>query len=83
VGNIVGSNMFNTLAVVGLAGMISPATVSPEVLTRDLPVVALLTAALVLFAVSRRRERVINRWEGGVLAVAFVTYTAYLLATAV
>lgn len=83
VGNIVGSNMFNTLAVVGLAGMIAPATVSPEVLTRDLPVVALLTAALVLFAVSRRRERVINRGEGGVLAVAFVTYTAYLLATAV
>ena len=43
-GNIVGSNIFNTLAVVGLAGTISPfQNISPYLLTRDLPVMVLAT----------------------------------------
>ncbi|MBT8329099.1 MAG: calcium/sodium antiporter, partial [Desulfofustis sp.] len=42
-GNILGSNLFNTLAVVGIAGMIQPMTVASEVLSRDIPVMAVLT----------------------------------------
>jgi len=42
VGNIIGSNLFNTLAVVGLAGAISPMYVGQEVFTRDMPVMSVL-----------------------------------------
>src|SRR5690606_9495357 len=48
-GNIIGSNLFNTLAVVGIAGTIHPLTVSPELFNRDLLVMGILTVSLVLF----------------------------------
>ena len=48
-GNVIGSNMFNTLAVVGIAGAISPMTVEPEVFTRDVPVMVSLTLLLFVF----------------------------------
>ena len=79
-GNILGSNLFNTLAVVGIAGMISPMTVAPEVLTRDLPVMAALTLALFVLGYGFRGPGQINRFEGGALLLAFVAYTVYLLA---
>jgi cation:H+ antiporter len=81
-GNIIGSNLFNTLAVVGLAGLVAPAAVDPSVLSRDLPVVAVLTVALVIFAFRPGRSGRINRIEGSVLLVAWLAYTAFLLATA-
>ncbi len=79
-GNILGSNLFNTLAVVGIAGMIAPMTVAPEVLTRDLPVMAALTLALFVLGYGFRGPGRINRFEGGALLLAFVAYTVYLLA---
>jgi cation:H+ antiporter len=79
-GNIIGSNMFNTLGVLGFAALIAPATVSADVLNRDLPVVFILTAALVMFAVWPLGKGRINRVEGGILLAAFVAYTAYLIA---
>jgi cation:H+ antiporter len=86
-GNIIGSNLFNTLGVVGLAGVIAPSAVSPEILSRDVPVVAAFTVAVVIFALGRKGRRDgqgrINRWEGGALLAAFVAYTAYLLLTGV
>lgn len=81
-GNVLGSNIFNTLGVVGLAGLIAPSAVSEAVLTRDLPVMALFTVALVVFGLKRRGHGRINRVEGSVLLLAFVAYTAYLLITA-
>ena len=45
-GNVLGSNLFNTLAVVGIAGAIQPMATAPEVLFRDIPVMALLTVSL-------------------------------------
>ena len=47
-GNILGSNLFNTLAVVGIAGAIHPMTVGPEVLSRDVLVMAVVTLMLVV-----------------------------------
>ncbi|WP_375193177.1 calcium/sodium antiporter [Marinobacter sp.] len=79
-GNILGSNLFNTLAVVGIAGMIAPMTVAPEVLTRDLPVMAALTLALFVLGYGFRGPGRITRFEGGALLLAFVAYTVYLLA---
>ena len=81
IGNIVGSCLFNALGVVGLAGIIRPASVHSEILTRDLPALAILTVALALMAYRFRSDRRIDRIEGVGLLVAFVTYTAYVLVT--
>lgn len=80
-GNILGSNLFNTLAVVGIAGLITPIGVADEVLVRDLPVMTALTIALFALGYGFRGPGRINRMEGGALLAVFVGYTAYLLIT--
>lgn len=80
-GNVIGSNLFNTLGVVGLAGVIHPMLAEPAVFTRDMLVMGALTVALFVFAYGFRGPGRINRLEGGALLVAFVAYTAYLLST--
>lgn len=79
-GNIIGSNLFNTLGVLGVAALIAPTAIASEVLTRDLPVVFGLTLALVVFAVWPLGRGRITKSEGAILLAAFVAYTAYLLA---
>lgn len=80
-GNIVGSNLFNTLAVVGLAGLIAPIETGSEVLTRDWPVMAALTLAVMVFGIGLRGQGRINRLEGGALLAAYLAYTGYLIYT--
>jgi cation:H+ antiporter len=80
-GNILGSNLFNTLAVVGIAGVISPMQVAPEILSRDIMVMAALTLSLFILGYGFRGPGRINRVEGGLLLVSFVGYTAYLVST--
>ena len=81
-GNVLGSNLFNTLAVVGIAGAISPMVLEPEVITRDWPVMAGLTVLLFVFGWGfRGRQGRINRLEASVLLSAYVAYTAWLLVT--
>ena len=83
-GNIVGSNMFNTLAVVGIAGTIHPMAVEPAVLTRDIPVMALLTVSIFAFGYGWRGGRGrISRFEGGLLLATYLAYTIYLVSTAI
>ncbi|WGE32011.1 calcium/sodium antiporter [Actinobacillus genomosp. 2] len=83
-GNIVGSNLFNTLAVVGIAGTIEPMQVEAEVFSRDMLVMLALTVLLLLFAFSfRKQPGRINRVEGTILFACYVAYTLYLLNTAV
>ncbi len=79
-GNVIGSNLFNTLAVVGTAGLIAPAVLDAELVTRDLPVMFAFTGALVVMAYGwGRRTGVINKAEGGVLLLAVACYLAYLV----
>lgn len=79
-GNIMGSNLFNTLAVVGIAGLIHPLTVEPAVLTRDVAVMGALTLMLFIFAYGfKGKQGRINRLEGAILLLSFVAYTFYLL----
>ena len=80
-GNILGSNLFNTLAVVGIAGTISPMAVAPEILTRDMAVMGALTLSLFVLGYGFRSPGRINRVEGGLLLAAFVGYTVYLIST--
>jgi cation:H+ antiporter len=78
-GNILGSNMFNTLAVVGLSGMIAPFSVGRDVLVRDLPVMAVITVSLFLIVFRPDRPGRVNRFEGGLLLLAYCAYTVYLV----
>lgn len=78
VGNIVGSNLFNMLAVVGIAGALSPTdSFSRYVLWRDLPLLALATLSIALFGFNRKFPRQagkVTRAEGAVWAAAFFIY---------
>ncbi len=81
VGNIVGSNLFNTLAVVGVAGTIHPLTVGPDVLSRDILVMSALTVSLFVIGYGFRGPGRINRTEGIALLAGYAGYTAYLVST--
>lgn len=81
-GNILGSNLFNTLAVVGIAGTIHPFAVEPETLSRDMVVMSALTVSLFLIDYGfRGRQGRINRLEGAALLLVYVGYTAWLIST--
>lgn len=82
-GNILGSNLFNTLAVVGIAGAIQPFEFAPEVISRDMAVMGVLTLSLFAFGFGFGRPGRVNRFEGAVLLVAYIAYTVYLISTAV
>ncbi|MFO7982466.1 MAG: calcium/sodium antiporter [Desulfuromonadales bacterium] len=83
-GNVLGSNLFNTLAVVGIAGAIHPTPVAAEVMSRDMVVMGLLTVSLFIlgYGFGRTTGR-INRLEGGILVVSYLAYTGYLISTIV
>ena len=80
-GNVMGSSLFNTLAVVGLAGAIAPMDIEPELLTRDLPVMAGLTVLLFVMGWGFKGPGRINRLEGSLLVLVYFAYTAWLLRT--
>ncbi|MFZ7215112.1 calcium/sodium antiporter [[Pasteurella] aerogenes] len=83
VGNIIGSNLFNTLAVVGIAGSIAPIQVGNEIFSRDMLVMAILTFSLFIFGYSVKKQGTINRVKGLLLLASYVAYTAYLIKTAI
>ncbi|MEN1727919.1 MAG: calcium/sodium antiporter [Pseudomonadota bacterium] len=78
-GSVLGSNLFNTLVVIGLAGAVTPLAVDPEVLRRDVPMMLGLTLLLLIFGIGRKGPGRINRIEGATLLVIFVTYTVLLI----
>ncbi len=78
VGNVLGSNMFNLLAVLALPGLILPSTLDAAVMQRDFPVMIGLTIALFVMAYGFRGPGRINRIEGGLLLAAFAAYMAWL-----
>lgn len=82
-GNVIGSNLFNTLGVVGLAGIITPIDAGAEVLTRDWPVMAGLTLAVAVFAIGWRGKGRINRFEASALFIVYILYTSYLVYTVI
>ena len=83
IGNVVGSNMFNLLAVLGLPGVLAPTAVGAEVLTRDIPLMVGLTVALLFMAYGfRGRGGRINRFEGTLLVAVYLGYQGLLYFTA-
>jgi cation:H+ antiporter len=85
IGNVIGSNMFNTSIVIGMAGVISPTMIEPDLISRDFPVVMTLTLALffLCFAFHGPNSGRINRKEGVLLLCAYVAYNISLVFSAI
>ncbi len=78
VGNVIGSNMFNTLGVLALPGLIRPSPVDPAVLTRDMP---MMLGSLMFFWVLARvvpPRDVISRPHGALLVLCFLGYLGWI-----
>ena len=71
-GNIMGSNMFNLLAVLGSTALVAPFKVSPELRIFDLGVMLAATALLIVSAGTNHR---VTRWEASGLLAAYVAFT--------
>lgn len=77
VGNIIGSNVFNILAVMGIPGILNPSVLSELAMGRDFWV--MLGVSLLLVAMALGKSRSINRIEGSILFIVFIAYQAYLI----
>lgn len=83
-GNVMGSNLFNTLAVVGISGVIKPYSIDAEILTRDMPLMFGLTVLMFLLGFGfRGRPGRINRVEGGLLLLIYTGYLGWLVRAAI
>lgn len=80
-GNVIGSNMFNTLAVVGIAGMIQPMSVDSAFFYRDVLVMLVCSVALFVFCIGLKGAGRLNRVEGIVLFIGYIAYTYYLISS--
>ncbi|MFO8082810.1 MAG: calcium/sodium antiporter [Desulfobacterales bacterium] len=79
IGNVIGSNLFNTLAVVGIAGIIHPIQIEPQIFSRDFLFMTILTFSLFVIGYGFRGHGRINRYEGAVLVTAYIGYNGLLI----
>ena len=81
IGNVIGSSLFNILAVLGIVGIVGPNTFNNEVIVRDYPI--MLGLVVLFYLVTRRVPKgesyVIHRWVGGVLLLSFFVYQGFIL----
>ena len=74
-GNIIGSNIFNLLAVLPFAGLMAPGSINPEAVTRDIPIMIGLTLLLLILCFSRKSGFFrITRVKGALLLACFIAY---------
>ncbi|HSO41998.1 MAG TPA: calcium/sodium antiporter [Rhodospirillales bacterium] len=76
IGNIVGSNIYNILGILGVTALVQPIPMPPEIMAVDIWVMLGAAILLVVFALSGLR---INRWEGGLLLAGYAAYIGYLI----
>jgi len=76
VGNIIGSNIFNILFIIGFAGMVLPINVSPEILSFDFLVC--IASSLIIFPFMITGGK-ISRLEGAFLTLGYITYVVFLI----
>jgi len=74
-GNVIGSNIFNILMILGIAALIVPLTVAQQLIRLDVPIMIGVTALMLMFAVDGN----LGRFDGIVLLVGSVVYTAFLV----
>lgn len=73
-GNIIGSNIFNILAVLAMPGLIAPGLIDPDAAGRDMYIMLGLTILLLMFCFNLKGTRKINRWEGALLLTSYMAY---------
>ena len=78
-GNILGSNIYNILGILGATALIHPVAAPADIVAFDNWVMLAATAALIFFAITRNR---IERWEGAVLAAGYFAYIGFLAVNA-
>ncbi len=81
IGNVVGSNILNILAVLAVPGLITTTELEPSVLWRDYGMMLALTLLLVLFAYGMGSRAMITKFEGGVLLLSWLGYNMLLYST--
>lgn len=81
VGNIIGSNLFNTVGVLAIPSLIIPFDVPMEVINRDYPFMIGLTILLFVFSYKFKKEGIISRLEGVLLLVVLAIYLYILIWT--
>ena len=74
VGNVIGSNIYNLLAVLGITSMVQPISLDQSVLTREFPVMLAFSVALWFFG----RSGHITRWEGALLLLCYIAFIGWL-----
>ncbi len=83
IGNIIGSNLLNSLLVVGVAGAITPAALSKDFFYRDILVMFGLTLSLFVMGIGFKGKGTIGRFKGGILLTCYIVYVGYLIMTSV
>ena len=79
IGNIIGSNMYNLLAVLAIPGLLAPGPFDPLALTRDMPVMIGLTLALFVMGYGFGGKGRINRIEAALLVAVFIGFHITIL----
>ena len=75
-GNVIGSNIFNILFVMGITSLIKPLNVNPSILFIDMPVMILFSIGLLFFLTTNRK---LTRWKGAALLISYAGYIFYLI----
>ncbi len=78
IGNIVGSNLFNILAVLAVPALLAPSVLENSVLSEDIPVMLAFTLAMLLLAIPRKGQAVISTPKGVLLTLGFIAYLVSL-----
>ncbi|WP_445773195.1 calcium/sodium antiporter [Shewanella sp.] len=74
IGNIVGSNLFNILAVLAIPGLIAPGVIDAQASGRDFYMVLGTSAALAVLVLSSGAKKQLTRWHGALLLITFIAY---------
>jgi cation:H+ antiporter len=78
VGNVIGSNIFNVLFILGISAVVRPLLVSRQLIRLDVPVMICVSVLVFIFGLNGN----ISQWEGGLLFLGAMGYTAFLIAQA-
>lgn len=81
IGNVIGSNLFNLMGVLGVSSLVSPdgTAVSQVAFRHDIPVmIAVAIICLPVFATGQR----VNRWEGGLFLAGYAAYITFIIIAA-
>jgi len=80
IGNIIGSNVFNILGVLGLTGALKATQIDTSALWRDFPIMFTFTLFMLIFAITKRR---FGKLEGGIMLSGYIVYIGYLIMVSV